>query len=126
MRLSLLDRYKLIKRAVALALNPKIQATTFLWVSNDNPDEVVPHSIYADGTSSTAPMFQYFARVASIGTLEDMQARLAGMNLVALKHFCKTNNKDYLDYGVLKYPVRYIKGKEPVETTTTVLVAHLE
>lgn len=125
MKLSLRDRYIILKRAIKLALKPDVSNVTFLWESEEY-ESTKAHAIFAEGTSKTQPIFNYFAMVASkVDDLDRLNHLTANHNLLVLQHYAKRHNLTVSDYGVRKYPFTYIADKEavaPEETTMTVLV----
>lgn len=122
MKLSLLDRYKVIKHAIKLALQPEISNVTI--ISEIAEDEVSAYSVYAEGTSPVEPILKYFSIVGGkVDTLESLNNLASNHNLLTLRYFAKHNGLDPNDYGVRAYPISCLKDKTPVgeeekDTTT--------
>lgn len=121
MYLSLLDRYKVLGRALVLIFKRDVSNVTFLW-EDSSEEETNAHVIFAEGTSPTEPIFKYFARIAGKSeTIESLNNIASNNNLLALRYFAKHNGLDPNDYGVRAHPVTYLKDRTPIaqEEVTT-------
>lgn len=115
MYLSLLDRWKVLGRALVLIFKRDVSNVTFLW-EDSSEDETSSHVIFAEGTSPTEPIFKYFARIAGkTETIESLNNIASNNNLLALRYYAKHNGLDPNDYGVRAYPISYLKDKTPIE-----------
>lgn len=118
MKLSLLDRYKIIKYAVKAALNP--QTKMFLTYLEKHDDKgLVPYVVFPAGYEYTEPMFRYFGEIAGrSSTLELLNKRVANFNSLAADYFAEHTDIPRNQLGVLAKPVRDLKQETPAEEPT--------
>ena len=90
-KLTLRDRYLILKRAIILAANPKVSQITFLYKSNG---DVTSYSVFEKGTDPTKLMFLYFSFVAGKSSdIESLTKRTCHLlNKIAVAYMI--HNKD--------------------------------
>lgn len=120
MKLSLLDRYKIIKHAVKAAFNPKIKMILSFRVEHGEPKLQIS-GVYPDGFKYVDPIAQYYMEIgANADSLEDLNRRVAGFNSMTVDKYAEANGLDRSDFGVLTKPVRYLPNEKPIEDQPTI------
>lgn len=120
MKLSLLDRYKIVKHAVKAAFNPKTKMVLYFRVEHGEPKLQIS-GVYPDGFEYIDPIAEYYSEIgAKSRTLEELNRRVAGFNSMTVDGYAKVNGLDRKDFGVLSKPVRYLPEEIPIEDQTTI------
>lgn len=115
MKLSLLDRYKIIKHAVKAAFNPQTKMVISFRLTHADPKLKVS-GVYPDGFKYINPVAQYYMEIgANAETLEELNRRVAGFNSMTVDRYAEVNELDRKDFGVLSKPVRYLPDETPIE-----------
>lgn len=114
-RLSLKDRYRLIKRVLKLALDKDSKYVNLLWQTPVGGEQT--HTFYAEGTDPTEPFLTYMATVAGKSkTLEAMNDRAHYYLSKTAVAFTKLHGLELDDYCYVAQPIRKksesIVGKE--------------
>ena len=104
-RLSLKDRYRLIKRVLKLALDKDSKYVNLLWQTPKGNEHT--HTFYAEGTDPTAPFLTYMATVAGKSeSLEDMNDRAHYYLSKTTVAFTKLHGLNLDDYCYVAQPIR--------------------
>lgn len=104
-RLSLKDRYRLIKRVLKLALDKDSKYINLLWQTPEGDEQV--HTFYAEGTSPIEPFLSYMASVAGKSkTLEAMNERAQYYLNKTTVAFTKLHGLPLDDYCYVANPIR--------------------
>lgn len=120
MKLSLLDRYKIIKHAVKAAFNPKTKMVLCFRVEHGEPKLQVS-GVYPNGFKYVDPIFEYYSEIGSRSeNLEVLNKRVASFNSLTVDKYAEANGLDRTDFGVLSKPVRYLPEETPIEEQPTV------
>lgn len=122
-RLSLKDRYRLIKRVLKLALNKDSEYLNMLW---KNPKgDVLTHTFYPEGTDPTEPFIAYMAKVAGHSdTLESMNKRAEYYLDKTTVAFTKLHGLPLDDYCYVGSPIRK-KSALHLDATSTIKLSAL-
>lgn len=108
MKLSLLDRYKIIKYAIKVALNPKVKVSLHI-VELYNEDKPVPYVVFPNGYKYVDLVFKYFGYIAAVDSdFVLFNKRVASFAESHTDVWAKIHNKDRNDYGVLAKPICYL------------------
>lgn len=120
MKLSLLDRYKIVKHAVKAAFNPKTKMVLYFRVEHEDPKLQIS-GVYPDGFKYVDPIAQYYNEIgAKADSLEELNRRVAGFNSMTVDSYAELNGLDRKDFGVLSKPVRYLPNETPIEEQSTI------
>ena len=120
MKLSLLDRYKIIKHAVKAAFNPKTKMNLTFRVEHGEPKLQIS-GVYPEGFKYVDPIAQYYMEIgANAESLEVLNRRVAGFNSMTVDKYAEANGLDRSDFGVLSKPVRYLPNETPIEDQPTI------
>lgn len=104
-RLSLKDRYRLIKRVLKLALDKDSKYVNLLWQTPEGNEQV--HTFYAEGANPVEPLLTYMATVAGRSkTLEDMNDRAHCYLSKTTVAFTKLHGLKLDDYCYVGNPIR--------------------
>ena len=104
-RLSLKDRYRLIKRVLKLALDKDSKYVNLLWQTPEGSEQT--HTFYAEGTDPTEPFLTYMATVAGKSkTLEAMNDRAHYYLSKTAVAFTKLHGLELDDYCYVAQPIR--------------------
>lgn len=115
MKLSLLDRYKIIKHAVKAALNPQTKMVISYRLEHADPKLKVS-GVYPDGFKYVDPIVEHYMEIgAKADSLEELNRRVAGFNSMTVDKYVEIHGLDRKDYGVLSKPVRYLPDEIPIE-----------
>lgn len=120
MKLSLLDRYKIVKHAVKSAFNPKTKMVLYFRVEHEDPKLQIS-GVYPDGFKYVDPIVQYYMEIgAKADSLEELNRRVAGFNSMTVDKYAEANGLVRSDFGVLSKPVRYLPNETPIEEQPTI------
>ena len=104
-RLSLKDRYRLVKRVLKLALDKDSKYVNLLWQTPKGAEQT--HTFYAEGTDPTEPFLTYMATVAGKSkTLEAMNDRAHYYLSKTAIAFTKLHGLELDDYCYVAQPIR--------------------
>lgn len=104
-RLSLKDRYRLVKRVLKLALDKDSKYVNLLWQTPKGGEQT--HTFYAEGTDPTEPFLTYMATVAGRSkTLEAMNDRAHYYLSKTAIAFTKLHGLELDDYCYVAQPIR--------------------
>lgn len=104
-RLSLKDRYRLVKRVLKLALDKDSKYVNLLWQTPEGSEQT--HTFYAEGTDPTEPFLTYMATVAGKSkTLEAMNDRAHYYLSKTAVAFTKLHGLELDDYCYVAQPIR--------------------
>lgn len=98
MTFSFRDRYRLLWRALCVALDPKSNEAVFVWRTQDNP-EIKPHCFYAEDKKSVDLIFDCFSEViVRADSVEDANKRATGFLLHTAALYCDKHDlpRDHL------------------------------
>ena len=122
-RLSLKDRYRLVKRVLKLALDKDSKYVNLLWQTPEGSEQT--HTFYAEGTDPTEPFLTYMATVAGKSkTLEAMNERAQFYLNKTTVAFTKLHGLKLDDYCYVGNPIR----KKPtlnLDATSTIKMSAL-
>ena len=119
MKLSLLDRYKIIKQAVKTALDPQTKVVLTFKVTHLDPTLKVS-GVYPNGFKYVNPVIAFFAEAgAQSENLDELNKRVAGFNSMTVDRYAELNGMDRSDFGVLAKPVRFLPEELPIEEQPT-------
>lgn len=119
MKLSLLDRYKIVKHAVKAAFNPKTKMILSFRVEHGEPKLQIS-GVYPDGFKYVDPIAQYYMEIgANADSLEELNRRVAGFNSMTIDKYAEAHGVDRSNFGVLSKPVRYLPNETPIEEQLT-------
>lgn len=120
MKLSLLDRFKIIMHAVKAALNPQTKMVISFRLDHSDPKLQIS-GVYPEGFEYIDPIAYYYMEIAaSSETLEELNRRVAGFNSMTVDKYVEINGLDRKDFGVLAHPVRYLPDEIPIEDQNTI------
>ena len=119
MKLSLLDRYKIVKQAVKAALDPQTKMVLTFKVTHSDPTLKVS-GVYPKGFKYINPVIAFFAEAgAKSETLDELNKRVSGFNSMTVDRYVELNGMDRSDFGVLAKPVRFLPEERPIEDQPT-------
>lgn len=122
MKLSLLDRYKIIKHAVKAAFNPKTKMILCFRVEHGET-KLQLSGVYPDGFDYVDPVSEYYSEIGSHSeNLEELNRRVASFNSMTVDKYTEANGLDRKDFGVLAYPVRYLPEEVPIKDQTSTVI----
>lgn len=112
MKLSIKDRLKAVSRVLKIALNPKTSYLNLFWVDNEKGN-ILTHTFYVEGQSTTEPFLIYMAKVAGDSeNIEDLNQRLEFYISKAIVAYSKFNPDESRDIVYLQEPVRVIERED--------------
>lgn len=122
-RLSLKDRYRLIKRVLKLALDKDSKYVNLMWQTPE--EDIHTHTFYVEGMKPVEPFLAYMASVAGKSkTLEAMNERAQYYLNKTTVAFTKLHGLALDDYCYVSSPIR----KKPtlnLDATSTVKMSAL-